>query len=76
MSTYLVAFIVSNFKSLSLNDKGIDISVYTRPEQIESAEYALEVATKILRFYESTYNIPYPLPKLDLVCYQIYIIDF
>jgi len=67
MSTYLVAFIVSNFKSLSLNDKGIDISVYTRPEQIESAEYALEVATKILRFYESTYNIPYPLPKLDLV---------
>jgi len=67
MSTYLVAFIVSNFKSITKTNKGIDISVYTRPEQIESAEYALEVSTKILRFYESTYDIPYPLPKLDLV---------
>ncbi|OUM63816.1 hypothetical protein PIROE2DRAFT_36421, partial [Piromyces sp. E2] len=67
MSTYLVAFIVSNFKSISKTNKGIDISVYARPEQIESTEYALEVATKILRFYESTYDIPYPLPKLDLV---------
>jgi len=67
MSTYLVAFIVSNFKSITKTNKGIDISVYTRPEQIGSAEYALEVCTKILRFYESTYDIPYPLPKLDLV---------
>ncbi|ORX53906.1 hypothetical protein BCR36DRAFT_323349 [Piromyces finnis] len=67
MSTYLVAFIVSNFKSITKSNKGIDISVYARPEQIESTEYALEVATKILRFYESTYDIPYPLPKLDLV---------
>jgi len=67
MSTYLVAFIVSNFKSISKSNKGIDISVYARPEQIQSTEYALEVATKILRFYESTYDIPYPLPKLDLV---------
>jgi len=68
MSTYLLAFIVSNFKSITKSNKGIDISVYARPEQIDSTEYALEVATKILRFYESTYDIPYPLPKLDLVC--------
>ena len=67
MSTYLVAFIVSNFKSISKKYKDIDISVYARPEQIGYAKYALEITPKILRYYESAYDIPYPLPKLDLV---------
>jgi len=67
MSTYLVAFIVSNFKSVNKKYKDIDINVYARPEQIEYTKYALEITPKILRYYESAYDIPYPLPKLDLV---------
>ncbi|OCU02291.1 endoplasmic reticulum aminopeptidase 1 isoform X2 [Xenopus laevis] len=67
MSTYLVAFIVSDFKSISqVTDHGVTISVYAVPEKIDQAEYALKAAVKLLDFYEDYFNIPYPLPKQDL----------
>ncbi|NXX40472.1 ERAP1 aminopeptidase, partial [Tricholaema leucomelas] len=67
MSTYLVAFIVSDFKSISkMSSHGVKISVYTVPEKISQAEYALEAAVKLLDFYEDYFSIPYPLPKQDL----------
>ncbi|POI32927.1 hypothetical protein CIB84_003321 [Bambusicola thoracicus] len=67
MSTYLVAFIVSDFKSISqVTSHGVKISVYTVPEKINQAHYALDAAVKLLDFYEDYFNIPYPLPKQDL----------
>lgn len=63
MSTYLVAFVVCDFHNLTDGR----VSVWTRPEAIESARYALEVAPKILTFFEKYFNIKYPLPKLDLI---------
>jgi aminopeptidase N len=67
MSTYLVAFVVSKFVSVSSEEDGFTLSVYSRPEQIKNAQLALTSASKILRFYENIYDIPYPLHKLDLV---------
>ncbi|XP_052557472.1 endoplasmic reticulum aminopeptidase 1 isoform X1 [Tympanuchus pallidicinctus] len=67
MSTYLVAFIVSDFKSISkVTNRGVKISVYTVPEKINQAHYALDAAVKLLDFYEDYFSIPYPLPKQDL----------
>ncbi|XP_010724343.1 endoplasmic reticulum aminopeptidase 1 [Meleagris gallopavo] len=67
MSTYLVAFIVSDFKSISkVTNHGVKISVYTVPEKINQAHYALDAAVKLLDFYEDYFSIPYPLPKQDL----------
>ncbi|XP_039615182.1 endoplasmic reticulum aminopeptidase 1b [Polypterus senegalus] len=67
MSTYLVAFIVSDFVSVSRKtDHGVKVSVYANPEKIDQAYYALEAAVKLLDFYEDYFNIPYPLPKQDL----------
>uniref|UniRef100_A0A8C3JE15 Aminopeptidase n=1 Tax=Calidris pygmaea TaxID=425635 RepID=A0A8C3JE15_9CHAR len=67
MSTYLVAFIVSDFKSISkITSHGVQISVYTAPDKIDQAEYALDAAVKLLDFYEDYFSIPYPLPKQDL----------
>ncbi|XP_068523959.1 endoplasmic reticulum aminopeptidase 1 [Anas acuta] len=67
MSTYLVAFIVSDFKSISkISSHGVNISVYTVPEKIDQADYALDAAVKLLDFYEDYFSISYPLPKQDL----------
>ncbi|XP_037536032.1 leucyl-cystinyl aminopeptidase [Nematolebias whitei] len=67
MSTYLVAFIVADFTSVSMDDSGINVSVYSVPEKMEHTKYALETASKLLKFYNSFFEIVYPLKKLDLV---------
>ncbi|XP_059825425.1 endoplasmic reticulum aminopeptidase 2 [Hypanus sabinus] len=68
MSTYLVAFIVCDFKSISaVTSTGIKVSVYAAPDKLSQTHYALEVAVKQLEFYEHYFNIRYPLPKSDLV---------
>ncbi|KAG1971315.1 endoplasmic reticulum aminopeptidase [Pimephales promelas] len=67
MSTYLVAFIVCDFHSISKKSQhGVEISVYTVPEKISQAEYALNTAVTLLDFYDDYFDIPYPLPKHDL----------
>ncbi|KAI7793569.1 putative endoplasmic reticulum aminopeptidase 1, partial [Triplophysa rosa] len=67
MSTYLVAFIICDFHSISKKSQhGVEISVYTVPEKISQAEYALNTAITLLDFYDDYFDIPYPLPKHDL----------
>ncbi|KAJ8414862.1 hypothetical protein AAFF_G00023850 [Aldrovandia affinis] len=67
MSTYLVAFIVSDFLSVSkMSQHGVKISVYSVPEKIGQAEFALNAAVRLLDFYDDYFDIPYPLPKQDL----------
>uniref|UniRef100_A0A8C5BHS8 Aminopeptidase n=1 Tax=Gadus morhua TaxID=8049 RepID=A0A8C5BHS8_GADMO len=68
MSTYLVAFIVSDFLSVSKTTQhGVKISVYASPEKIDQTSFALDAAVKLLDFYDDFFDIPYPLPKQDLV---------
>ncbi|XP_071388973.1 endoplasmic reticulum aminopeptidase 1b [Centroberyx affinis] len=67
MSTYLVAFIVSDFLSVSKTTQhGIKITVYAVPEKIDQTAFALDAAVKLLDFYDDYFDIPYPLPKQDL----------
>ncbi|KAK1345105.1 hypothetical protein QTO34_013812 [Cnephaeus nilssonii] len=67
MSTYLVAFIISDFKSVSkMTKSGVKVSVYAVPDKITQADYALDAAVTLLEFYEDYFSIPYPLPKQDL----------
>lgn len=63
MSTYLLAFVVSDFKNIT-NGR---FSVWARPNAIDSARYALEVGPKILEFFEDYFSIKYPLPKIDMI---------
>nr|XP_020509293.1 endoplasmic reticulum aminopeptidase 2-like [Labrus bergylta] len=68
MSTYLVAFVVCDFKSVTATtSSGVQVSIYAVPEKIQQTHYALEVAVKMLDFYEEYFNINYPLPKQDLI---------
>uniref|UniRef100_A0AAQ5YVC0 Aminopeptidase n=1 Tax=Amphiprion ocellaris TaxID=80972 RepID=A0AAQ5YVC0_AMPOC len=43
------------------------VSIYAAPEKWQQTHYALEVAVKMLDFYEDYFNIRYPLPKQDLI---------
>lgn len=63
MSSYLLAFVVTDFQSIS---DGI-FNVWTRADAIQSAKYALSIGPKILKFYEEFFDIQYPLPKVDMI---------
>ncbi|XP_055029300.2 alanyl (membrane) aminopeptidase-like b [Misgurnus anguillicaudatus] len=73
MSTYLLAFTVAKF-DYKRQDQRVKMSTYARPEAIKEghADYAAEIAGKILNFYEKTFELRYPLEKLD----QIAVPDF
>ncbi|TRY87998.1 hypothetical protein DNTS_007025 [Danionella cerebrum] len=74
MSTYLLAFIVSEFISIEENIDGLQIRIFARNEAINSGQgdYALNTTGPILKFFERYYNVSYPLPKSD----QIALPDF
>lgn len=63
MSTYLVAYSISDFKKLSNGN----FSVWARQDAIQSAAYALSVGPKILKFLEEFFDLRFPLPKMDMI---------
>ncbi|XP_039289965.1 aminopeptidase N isoform X2 [Nilaparvata lugens] len=63
MSTYLVAFTVSDFEKMTDGR----FSVFARHDALAQAHYSLEIGPKILKHYEQYYNIEFPLPKLDMI---------
>ncbi|ERE79859.1 aminopeptidase N isoform X3 [Cricetulus griseus] len=75
MSTYLLAYIVSEFKSVKQDPPGkVQIRIWARPSAIDEGhgDYALNVTGPILNFFAQHYNTSYPLEKSD----QIALPDF
>jgi aminopeptidase N len=77
MSTYLVAIVLANPDFIPTKDTGYldtnsqnvsspEFRVYARKRLIDSAEYAMSVGPRILKFYGEFFSIHYPLPKMDL----------
>ncbi|KAL7063805.1 hypothetical protein AAHC03_05522 [Spirometra sp. Aus1] len=67
-STYLLAFVVSQFSSLSgLDSKGRNFTIWARPDLIGAAEYALNVGKCIINFFEEYFELDYPLNKTDML---------
>ncbi|KAK8402060.1 hypothetical protein O3P69_001270 [Scylla paramamosain] len=68
MSTYLVAFVVSDFANLSTiaNNKTL-FRVWARESAIRQAEFAQQVGPPILLYFEDYFNQSYPLPKQDMI---------
>lgn len=67
MSTYLVAFIVGDLKYVETSDYRVPIKVYATPGSEHLGAYSADIAAKTLKFFEEKFDIPYPLPKCDMV---------
>ncbi|XP_063336384.1 aminopeptidase N-like [Pelmatolapia mariae] len=74
MSTYLLAIIVSDYTYINTTQKDPQIRIWARRKAIDLGQgnYALNVTGPILDFFQSYYNIAYPLTKSD----QIALPDF
>ena len=68
MSTYLLAFIVGDFEFIEGRTKdNILVRVFVTPGKKHQAKFALDTAIRCLEFYNKYFNIPYPLPVMDLI---------
>ncbi|KAJ4457824.1 putative Aminopeptidase M1 [Paratrimastix pyriformis] len=71
MSTYLLCWFVGTYAHIEQRTRrDIPVRVYV-PPPVENAEregrFALGVAVKALEYFEDMFQLPYPLPKLDLI---------
>lgn len=69
MSTYLLAWVIGRFHGKTIrNAHGVDITTYcSLAQDINTVDFANEVAAKSLEFYDDNFGVPYPLSKLDQV---------
>ncbi len=67
MSTYLLYLSIGEFEYIEERTGKALIRVITTPGKKEQGRFALELGKKFLEFYEHYFQIPYPLPKMDLI---------
>jgi aminopeptidase N len=68
MSTYLVAFVLTDFQCLTnFTENNIRVSVCGRPEAMSKGDgdFALHVGINVISYFEQSYNVSYPLSKCD-----------
>lgn len=66
---YLIACVIGELECISTvaGTSKIPISVYTTPGKSDQASFALQTSAFALEFFESFFQYPFPLPKLDVV---------
>ena len=69
MSTYLLAWVIGDLHKRSGRTKGgVDVNIWATPaHQPEELEFALDIATRSIDFFDEYFGVPYPLPKSDHV---------
>lgn len=69
MSTYLIAFVISDFsnKSNAGNTTALPHRVFSRPSEIESTLLALHDGERLLNAFGNYLQLNYSLPKMDQV---------
>lgn len=69
MSTYLVAFVVCDYQHIRAETtRGVSVAVYSPPDLLKQARFALDTATAMMDHYERYFNVNYPLPKQGKYC--------
>lgn len=65
MSTYNLAFFMSNFSASSNHKNGH--TIFARPNAIHNVEFAFKIEDQIFKKFEELTTIPYKFDKMDLV---------
>ena len=68
MSTYLVAYVISDFETISgFSGKSIQVEITARPDAIKNSEgnYSLDETKKTIDFFVDYFETEYPLPKIS-----------
>ena len=69
MSTYLLAFAVGEFDMIrAVSKNNVEIRIFSPPGRAEQGRFALDCGVRALDFYDDFFGVPYPLPKLDMMC--------
>ncbi|CAF4848183.1 unnamed protein product [Pieris macdunnoughi] len=79
MSTYLACFVVCNFdyKETLINASGIGkdftLRSFAQKQQTHKIDFAQDIGKRATEFYIKYYEVPYPLPKLDMIAIPDYV---
>jgi aminopeptidase N len=67
MQTYLIAFIISDFKFNSNNVTKVEQRIYAKPQSIDKgeADFSLKNVGEVLDKLEEVFGVPFPLDKVD-----------
>jgi aminopeptidase N len=67
MSTYLLALVAGKLDAVHGSAGKTRLSVWAPTGEAAQGQYALEVESHVLPYYNEYFGVPYPLPKLDLI---------
>ena len=69
MSSYLLAWVVGELhKKTAFTKGGVEVNVWATPAQpSDSLDFALDIATRSIDFFDEYFGTPYPLSKSDHV---------
>lgn len=69
MSSYLVAWVAGDLQKKTATTKGgIEVAVWsTKAHDPSNLDFALDIATRTIDFFDEYFGVPYPLPKADHV---------
>ena len=69
MSSYLVAWVAGDLQKKTATTKsGVEVSIWsTKAHDSSNLDFALDIATRTIDFFDEYFGVPYPLPKADHV---------
>ncbi|NWG53528.1 MAG: M1 family metallopeptidase [Hydrogenophilaceae bacterium] len=67
MPSYLLFLGVGDYERISADVDGVRLSVVTRRGESEKGREALQAGVESLRYFTEYFDVPYPLPKLDMI---------
>lgn len=67
MSTYLLAWATGELhRKTAVTKSGVEVNIWATPAQKpNSLDFALDIATRTIDFFDEYFDTPYPLPKSD-----------